>query len=197
MIRKEVNIILIMVLAIALVVVGISIYNIVSKKDVIVQEETTEPAVEEPKSIVGEVVNMTEFDEVGPKEVTILIYRYDFDKPEVVIEPGTKVIWKNMDTRRHMIADKRIGIFRNLRKSLEYGDTFEYVFNQTGVYEIIEVNFGINGKVIVTNNANQITGNVVKDMEFSGGSFFLFSINLLVITLALLILGFYISRNRH
>jgi plastocyanin len=197
MLKKEANIAIIVILVIALAVMGVSVYNIFTKKNVIMQEETAEPVIEEPKNIPGNVVDQAMPEEKEPT-VTILIYRYDFDKPEIVIEPGTKVIWKNMDTRQHVILDKRDALqFRTIKKILEYGDTFEYTFNKLGTYEIIEANFGINGRVIVNNKAsNLITGNAIRNMEFNSGSFFLVAINLLAVTLALLVLGFYISRNK-
>jgi plastocyanin len=200
MAKKEVNILLVIVLSIAIVGIGFLVYNQYSQKGNVVQE-TVSPQVESPKDIgsPGEVVDMSDNSEVSePKQVTILIYRYDFDKPEIVIEPGTTVIWKNMDTRRHVILDKHDALqLRTVKKILEYGDTFEYTFNKVGVYEIIEANFGINGKVIVQETgSNLITGNAVGGVELSGKSFLIGAINLFVVTLALLVLGFYISRHK-
>jgi plastocyanin len=195
MLKKEANVVIMVILVIALAIIGVSVYNIAFKKEVVVQEYV-EPAVEEPKNVVGEVTNVQEPEQ--NKTVTILIYRYDFDKPEIVIEPGTKVVWKNMDTRQHVILDKRDQLqFRTIKKILDYGDTFEYIFDKEGNYDIIEANFGINGKVIVgDSSSNLITGNVVKNMELNGGSFFLVVVNLLVFTLILLVLGFYVSRHK-
>jgi plastocyanin len=196
--KKEANILLITLLVIALAVIGFSIYNIFMKKEVVIQEEV-QPAVEEPKNIPGDVVdtNQPELAEKSP-EITVLVYRYDFDKPEIIIAPGTKVIWKNLDTRQHVILDKRDQLqFRTIKKILDYGETFEYTFEKEGVYDIIEANFGINGKVIVTRDSNLITGNAIGSMELGGSSFFLVSINLLVFTLLLLVLGFYISKHKN
>ena len=118
-----------------------------------------------------------------------------FLEVQSLIEPGTKVIWQNTDDRRHMITNKRIGLFRQMRKSLEYMDTFEYTFNETGVYEILEANFGINGKIIVEEKKeNIITGNVIKQIEVNGVAFLLTTVNIFAITMVILIIGFYMSR---
>ena len=186
--KRGLSLILILLLAIA--VIGFSIYDYLNKEEVQepvseeVSETPSEAVVEEPKSLASD-------------EVLIQIFRYEFDKPEITIETGTKVIWKNMDTRRHMITNKRLGLFRTLRKSLEYGDTFEYTFNEPGVYEILEANFGINGYVIVEEpKPNLITGYVVANLELNGLNFLLISINLFVITTIALVIGFHISRKQ-
>ena len=190
MISKEVNIALILVAIVFISVLGISIYNQMNKEDLIQEEIIEETIIEDP---VVEKPNLIE----EQKEVTIFISRTEFDKPEITIEPGTKVIWVNTDDRLHMITNKRIGLFREMRKSLEKGDTFEYTFNDPGTYEILEANFGINGKVIVQKeNIGLITGSVIGEMEVNGGSFLLLAINLIVITLVVLIVGFYVSRHK-
>jgi plastocyanin len=200
MLKKEVNIAIIAILVIALAIIGVSVYNILTKEQVVIQEDISEPGVVVPEPKPAAVEKPVEIEEL-PKTITILISRNSFDKPEIVIQPGTKVIWENTDTRQHVILDKRDQLqFRNIKKILNYGDTFEYTFNDAGVYEIIEANFGIKGKVIVQNSdikSNLITGNVVSNLEVDGFNFFLTSLNLLVITLAALVLGFYVSRRRH
>ncbi len=187
--KRRLSLILILLLAFA--VIGFSIYDYLNKEEV-TQEKTTEEVSEKPSEAVVE-----EPKPLSSNEVLIQIFRNEFDKPEITIETGTKVIWKNMDTRRHMITNKRIGLFRTLRKSLEYGDTFEYTFNDVGVYEILEANFGINGKVIVEEpKPNLITGYVVANLELNGLSFLLISINLFVVTTLALVIGFHISRKQ-
>ncbi len=187
--KRRLSLILILLLAFA--IIGFSIYDYLNKEEV-TQEKTTEEVSETPSEAVVE-----EPKSLASDEVLIQIFRNKFDKPEITIETGTKVIWKNMDTRRHMITNKRIGLFRTLRKSLEYGDTFEYRFNDVGVYEILEANFGINGKVIVEEpKPNLITGYVVANLELNGLSFLLISINLFVITTTALVIGFHISRKQ-
>jgi plastocyanin len=212
MIKKEGNIALIFILVIVLIIIGIFMYEQINIKEEISRQGIQPPIIEKP---IEEPTKQTPIEEkpveIDKKEITILISRFDFDKPEIVIEPGTKVIWKNTDDRRHMITNKRLGLFRTMRKSLEQGDTFEYVFTQTGTYEILEANFGINGKVIVekqtqpilitggavvTTNSEpiSITGYVVKNMEVNGIGFFIVSINIFLITMIVLVAGFYISK---
>ncbi len=189
MITKEGNPALLIALALAFVIIGLFAYEQfynpeIIEKEVIIGEEP-EPVVEKP-SPPG----------TQPRDITIYISRFEFDKPEVIIEQGMKVIWENTDTRRHMITNKRIGLFRDMRKSLEYGDSFEYQFNDPGTYEILEANFGINGKVIVREKEyDMITGYIVKNIEVKGLSFLLISLNLLVITALALVIGFHISRH--
>ena len=155
MITKEVNIALAIILIIAISILGISIYSHYTKEEIIQEELTQETINEIPEEPVIEKPILVE----EPKEITIFISRYEFDKPEIIIEPGTKVIWTNTDDRNHMITNKKLGLFREIRKSLAKGDSFEYTFNDPGTYEILEANFGINGKVIVENkDINMITG---------------------------------------
>ena len=180
--RHEIALIFIILLWIATIV--FSVYDYLNKDEVqeVAVEEVSEPQpfVEEPKLI-------------GSNEVLIQIFRNEFDKKEITIEAGTKVIWENMDSRRHMITNKRIGLFRTMRKSLEKGDTFEYTFNEPGTYEILEANFGINGKVIVEKpKPNMITGYVVSSLELNGLSFLLISINLFVVTTLALVICFHV-----
>jgi|TARA_B100002003_G_C13999369_1_gene482514 plastocyanin len=187
---KEVSIPLILVLVVAISILGLSVYNQYGTEEIIQEEIIEEELVEEP--IVEKPVIVEE-----PKEITVFISRFEFDKSEITIEPGTKVIWVNTDERRHMITNKRIGLFRTMRKSLEKGDTFEYTFNDPGTYEILEANFGINGKVIVENtNMGLVTGSVIGELEVNGANFLLLSINLFVITLLVLVIGFYVSRHK-
>ncbi len=201
---KERNVILILVLIIALIIIGVSIYNQQIKQEEIILEEVIEeePTQQETKqqpenTTKEEIITIIVEEQELPKEVVIQISRFEFDKPEITIEPGTKVIWNNTDTRRHMITNKRIGLFRHMRKSLEFGDTFEYTFNEEGVYEILEANFGINGKVIVEKkDPNLITGQIIRNIEVNGISFLLISINLLVITALALVIGFWISKHQ-
>ncbi|TKJ17675.1 hypothetical protein CEE44_04045 [Candidatus Woesearchaeota archaeon B3_Woes] len=185
--KKRHDIALILIVLLGIATIGFSLYDYLNKEEVqevAVEEVSEEPVVEEPKLL-------------GPNEVLIQIFRNKFDKTEITIETGTKVIWKNMDTRRHMITNKRLGLFRTMRKSLEYGDTFEYTFNEPGIYEILEANFGINGYVIVEEpKPNLITGYVVSNLELNGLSFLLISINLFVITALALVIGFHISRKQ-
>jgi plastocyanin len=193
MIIKKVNISLAIILIITLSILGISIYSHYNKEEMIqeiIDEEIIEETPEEP--IIEKPALIEE-----PKEVTIFISRYEFDKPEITIKPGTKVIWTNTDDRNHMITNKRLGLFREIRKSLAKGDSFEYTFNDPGTYEILEANFGINGKVIVEKkDTNMITGAVIGALEINGLSFLLISINLFAITLVVLVLGFYVSRHK-
>jgi plastocyanin len=190
--KKEVSIGLILLLVVALLIIGISIYRQYTQPEEIIQDG----AEEEEKEVVEiEVEEEPEIKE--PSEVIISISRFEFDKPEITIKPGTTVIWNNTDTRKHMITNKTIGLFRRMRKSLEFGDTFEYTFNEPGVYEILEANFGINGKVIVEAEPNLITGQVVKNIEVNGLGFLLVSLNLFGISMVALIAGFYFSRRHH
>ena len=184
--RHDIALILIIILGIA--TISFSIYEYTNKKEVqeSVIEEVSEPQpfIEEPKR-------------VGSNEVLIQIFRTEFDKKEITIQVGTKVIWQNMDTRRHMITNKRLGLFRTMRKSLEQGDTFEYTFDKPGSYEILEANFGINGLIIVEEKPpNMITGYVVSSLEVNGLTFLLLSINLFVLTTLALTVGFHVSRKQ-
>ena len=188
MIKKESVVPLVLVLLLAVIVIGVSIYDqMIMDEDEIIQEEVIEEDMEKPVEVVVE-----EPEPEKPKEIVINIMRYEFDKPEVVIPVGTKVIWNNTDTRRHMITNKRIGLFRMMRKSLELGDTFEYTFDEPGTYEILEANFGIHALVIVEEE-NQITGGVI---GVSSSSFLVFAINLFLITLIILVVGFYVSKHK-
>ena len=140
---KEVNISLALILALAIIILAVSIYQGVKEPEEIIEEIAVEEDIENDTRIIV-VEEPVEIEE--EKEIIIQIYRYEFDKPEIIIEPGTKVIWNNTDTRRHMITNKRIGLFRQIRVSLDQGDTFEYVFEEPGTYDILEANFGINGR---------------------------------------------------
>ena len=190
---KEVNISLALILALAIIILAVSIYQGVKEPEEIIEEIAVEEDIENDTRIIV-VEEPVEIEE--EKEIIIQIYRYEFDKPEIIIEPGTKVIWNNTDTRRHMITNKRIGLFRQIRVSLDQGDTFEYVFEEPGTYDILEANFGINGKVIVEENSNSITGYVIHSMEVNGVGFLLFTLNLFVLTGIALVAGFYISRHK-
>jgi len=192
MVNKGVKIAVYALVAIIIIAVAFFTCNYYSQKKSVEPvkgaEETKAPVIEQPEPIIEAAEQK--------KEVLIQIFRYEFDKPEITITPETKVIWKNMDTRNHVILDKRDALqFRTIKKVLGYGDTFEYVFEKPGVYDIIEANFGINGKVIVANNL--ITGNVIKNLEVNGTGFILLSINIFVFTVLALVLGFYLSRKSH
>ena len=190
--KREINIGLGLILALAIIIISISIYQGIKEPEEIIEE----PIIEE-ESLTREIV-IEEPEEIIelPKEVIIQIYRFEFDKPEVVIETGTKVIWNNTDSRRHMITNKRIGLFRQMIVSLDQGESFEYIFEEPGTYEILEANFGINGKIIVEDNSNSITGYVIHSMEVSGVGFLLFALNMFGITAVALVAGFYFSRHK-
>lgn len=186
--------VVVLVLALVLVIISTFLYSEFGKQRETEEKTTPErfskEVTEEPEeTAVGELEIVKE----EPKEVVIQILRFEFDKPEVVIEPGTKVIWKNTDTRRHMITNKRIGLFRKMRKSLSYGDTFEYTFNKAGTYEILEANFGINGRVIVK-EGNLITGGAVKSVDVNSNGVVLASAGILALTATTLGVGFYVSK---
>jgi len=195
--KKEVTYITIGVVFILAISLGIfTLYQFSSKQTIIIPEENA-PVQETIKpAVVEEPIQIAE----SPKEVTILISRYEFDKPNITIETGTKVIWKNTDDRRHMITDQSDGFLRNLRKSLEYGDTFEYTFDNPGTYKILEANFGIRGIVTVTGKTSSlITGSVVGPLSFDNldaKDLPVVSLNIFAISMTLLIFGFYISRYR-
>ena len=190
---KEVNVGLGLLLALAIIILAVSIYQGVKEPEEIIEEVAVEEEIENNTRLVV-IEEPVEIEE--EKEVIIQISRFEFDQPEITIEPGTKVIWNNTDTRRHMITNKRIGLFRQMRVSLEQGDTFEYIFDEPGTYEILEANFGINGKVIVEENSNSITGYMIHSMEVNGVGFLLFTLNLFVLTGIALVAGFYISRHK-
>ena len=207
MMTKRGRWILIAVLIVALAVIGLVLYQQMVSKEKIVQEEIKVDSVQEPVKAVEPAIEEPAPIKTPSKEITIEISRFAFDKPEVTVPVGTKVIWKNTDERRHMITNPTIGLFRTLRKSLEQGDTFEYIFTEPGTYEILEANFGIRGLVIVEDtgssslvakagNNDLITGYIVKQIEINGLSFMLISTNLFVITAILLVIAFYISRRK-
>jgi len=194
MIKKKSNLLLILILIVGLVIIGLSLYEQIKEKELLKEYSKEKP--EEPVEIVEEPIKEIIVEEPKPKEIIIYISRYDFDKPNIIIEPGTKVIWENKDERRHIITNKRLGLFREIRKSLEYGDTFEYVFNEPGVYEILEANFGINGEIVVAESSESITGQIITNIEVNSLGFLLIAINLFVITTIALIIGFYFSKRK-
>ncbi|MCK4521498.1 MAG: hypothetical protein KAU20_02910 [Nanoarchaeota archaeon] len=210
MIKKEGNIALIIVIIIALVIIGFSVYNSTQKEEEV--SETIEEKVEwEPEGEAEEKTEEAAVAEEVPKEIVVSISRFKFDKPEIIIEPGTKVIWNNTDTRKHMITNKYLGLFRNMRKSLGYGDTFEYTFNEPGVYYILEANFGINGKIIVGKNVvnadvivkkknesgiQSIIGNIVKDLQRGKTNSLTILFTVLLFTTIVFFIGFYKHRDK-
>lgn len=182
-------VILAVLLVIAVISTGIVLYKSSKEEPVeVVEIPAAEESVKEPVQEVKESVKE------APKEVTIHISRYDFDNANITIATGTKVIWVNDDSRKHMITNPRLGLFREMRKSLEEGDTFEYTFDKAGTYEILEANFGIRGIIIVKdNNYDPITGYVVYNLNTEGTKLLKSSVNLLTIVLGILILGFYFN----
>ncbi len=182
--------VVVLVLVLVFIIIGTSLYDQFSQNGKITSEETPEEVTEEPEEPIAEELEIVVEE---PNDVVIQISRFEFDRPEVVIVPGTKIIWKNTDSRRHIITNKRLGLFRELRKSLSYGDTFEYTFNEAGTYDILEANFGINGKVIVRER-NLITGNAVKSMDINANSVVLSSVGILALTATTIGVGFYVSK---
>lgn len=241
MIKKEKNLAVILVLLLAFVIIGIPYLEKSNElngevQEVIIEEEPvkiTETSVNVPIE-TKPVVSKKPITLSAKKEVVIQISRFDFDKPKITIDAGTTVIWENIDSRRHIITNKNIGLFKTIRKSLKQGERFDYTFNEPGVYEILEANFGIKGVIIVKEKSNIVTGmvanteelnenmvvkninfvpeqelvvkktgsnqivtgNMVKNVEVDSLKFILFSINLFALTMAALIIGFYLSRNK-
>lgn len=79
----------------------------------------------------------------GAADVQVL--RAGFDPEELTVSVGTVVTWKNMDDRVHIIL--LVGGERSPR--LNEGDTFEYEFEEAGIYTIMDSVFGFKGTVTV------------------------------------------------
>ena len=184
---KRGALILAILLVIAIVAISIPIYN--RLKPI---AEVPAPAEEIPKEVP--VQETKEPEQEAAKEITVHISRFEFDQPNITIEPGTKVIWVNDDTRRHVITNPHLNLFYDIKKILEQGDTFEYTFTKQGTYEILEANFGIHGVVIVkANSYDKITGYMVYNLETKGTDLLTTSLNLFVIVSMLLLIGFYLN----
>jgi len=98
----------------------------------IAEPETPPEAPAEEERLVG-----------GAADIQVL--RAGFDPEELTVSVGTVVTWKNMDNRVHIIL--LVGGDRSPR--LEEGDTFEYEFEEVGIYTIMDSVFGFKGTVTV------------------------------------------------
>jgi len=125
-------------------------------KQVIVVEEIVE---EKPVEEIAKEVKEPAEDVKEPKEVIINIERISFEPSgDLVVSPGTKVTWKNIDVKEHIISANH-WVFKS--EKLYTGDTFSYTFNDLGVYEYVDSIFGTRGKITVKKETPLITGNVV------------------------------------
>lgn len=76
------------------------------------------------------------------------INRYSFSEEPITIGSGTTVVWRNNDTRRHIIIIKNPVYFKGAQLN-EEGASWNYTFKAKGDYEYVEAVFGIRGNIIV------------------------------------------------
>ena len=123
--------------------------EITPPEDIQVEETGNVPVMEEPKEDV---------ELLG--EVEIEIKNWKFYPEEIIISPGTTIVWVNNDSVPHKpVAYDRI--FYSSR--LEPGDKYSFTFTNAGEHRYFDAVFPKSGrgKIIVKEEPLPITGGVV------------------------------------
>lgn len=111
-----------------LVVFGLSIYrnSDVPKSGV----ENNAPALVDDPAGSGDVPKGY-FDLRGNKEILISLQEFDINPEKIVIDRGTKIIWKNSDQVFHRaVSDEPLFDSQNIKS----GGNFQMVFNDAGIF---------------------------------------------------------------
>lgn len=76
------------------------------------------------------VVSNVQVTRLTPRDSIIIeIGRSNFDKKKLIVNPGTLVVWQNVDESSHQVSGPGFE-----SKTLGYGDDFRHVFDEPGVY---------------------------------------------------------------
>ncbi|MBW2989407.1 cupredoxin domain-containing protein [Candidatus Woesearchaeota archaeon] len=132
--------------------------EVIEQKDIIPEETETAPSVEESPEKAPEGIEEKETEAIG--EVIIRIKNLKFDPKEVIISPGTTVVWINEDASPHKVVSYT-RLFYGPR--LSPGERYSFTFTQEGSHRYFDAVFPKIGKgtVIVKKEPLPITGNVV------------------------------------
>lgn len=80
----------------------------------------------------ADVLTKTEDQGVAMQGIAVGINNFKFDPASVTIKPGTKVIWKNVDSASHTVKLKD-----SESQELFKDDVFSMTFSKKGTYEYI------------------------------------------------------------
>lgn len=183
---------LIALAAILVLIMGFSIYEILSAKEVKepVKEYTSEEIPEEETIVPAENAEIPTVEGGEEAEVlqeaVIMIKDMKFVPSQITISPGTTVTWFNQDNAAHkVVAYDRL--FYGQR--LVHGDKYSFTFTQEGTHKYFDANFPkiLRGTIIVKEEPLPITGGAVGVDLNRNGSDGMFA--LLILLFAIMMMG--------
>jgi len=175
---KQLIVVLAALIVVLLILFSFSLYDGLKKEEIKEETYIAEEVIQEEDIIPDETEEVPTIEESEQdvdilSEVTVEIYEGKFYPDEVIISPGTTVIWINRDQVPHkLVAYDRVFYGPRMSK----GGKYAFTFTQEGTHKYFDAVFPKTGRgtITVKEEPLPITGGVVGadlDEEESNGKF--------------------------